>query len=194
MLWKCLVALLSVLSVTNASIVDCGADQSQFKLTQLALTPEPPIPGQDVLMTVVFDNPGPEVTDGLVTNSITLNGLPFSPSTEALCTNTQCPLVVGSNDRSATSQWPTGVSGKIVSRIEWTDTSGGLLLCIEITERVSETHLRTHNKTTHLWDMYYSVSRFIQSLMLSWESQFLLQNLTAPTPLNATNATNATTR
>jgi len=127
---------LSSLSSVSGTIVDCGKGLSLFKFTNLALTPDPPIAGQDIYMTVQFENPGPSITSGSVTSSFTLNGLPFSPTVEDLCTNTQCPLITGFNDRSAISTWPTGLSGKIQSRISWTDILGNELLCIEITEKM----------------------------------------------------------
>ena len=130
--------LISMCSVSSVSgtIVDCGRGLSVFTFTDLGLTPDPPIMGQNVYMKVQFENPGPSITSGSVTSRFTLNGLPFAPTVEDLCTNTQCPLETGFNDRSAVSTWPTGLSGKIQSRISWTDVLGNELLCIEITEKM----------------------------------------------------------
>ena len=125
--------LFALFGVVSGLIVDCG---SKFEFTALALDPEPPVPGSPVLMTVQFTNPGPEINAGTVTSSLTLNGLPFSPTMEELCVNTQCPIIQGYNDRSAKSDWPAGVSGKIVSRIVWDDVDNTQLLCIEITEKI----------------------------------------------------------
>ena len=145
----------------TATIEDCSNGNSMFKPTTLALDPEPPVPGQSVLMTVLFENPGPEVTDGIVTTSVSINGLPFAPSTESLCTNTQCPIPNGPVDRSATSEWPTGISGKIESTIEWTGVDGEQLLCLKITERVSESHLRGN---TDIWNTKHAMDVFLESL------------------------------
>ncbi len=128
--------LLSFFAASSASISDCSNGASVFKLTELGLTPDPPQKGQPLDMTVKFDNPGPEIVDGTVTTSVTLNFIPFQPTVEALCTNTQCPLTTGANDRSTSSTWPDTVTGSITSKIEWTAVDGSQLLCIQIKARV----------------------------------------------------------
>ncbi len=120
-----------VIAGANADVVDCGAGKSVFVPTKLGLEPANPKAGDETYMTVVFNNPGPEITDGTVTTSVTYNFIPFAPSTEALCSNTQCPLVTGSNDRSTNSVWPD-VSGRVDTHIEWTATDGTLLLCLDV--------------------------------------------------------------
>jgi hypothetical protein len=156
-MFKLLSTLLFFLSSSTALIKDCDTS-SQFKLRELALYPDPPVKGQNVYMTVIFDNPGPEITDGYVVTSVTLNGIPFSPSHKALCgttinsiTNppnrvlrfgggsegTECPLVVGINNRSTMSVWPSTVSGKINSKIQWVDIDGKSLLCIQTSVAVA---------------------------------------------------------
>jgi hypothetical protein len=88
-------------------------------------------------MTVKFNNPGSEITNGKVVTSISLNGLPLTPSTDPLCENTQCPLVTGANDRTATSTWPDTVSGKIVTKSQWFGPAGESLMCVQTSVRVS---------------------------------------------------------
>ena len=119
-------------SASNANIQDCGKDTSLLQLTELALKPDPPVPGQLVDMTVKFVNPGATITDGTVTTSVTLNFIPFTPTVEPLCTNTKCPLVSGLNDRSTSNTFPDSVKGKLVSKIVWTTLDGSQLLCIQI--------------------------------------------------------------
>jgi len=128
-----LLSFFALLTTCSGSIKDCGNGQSRFQFTELALKPDPPVSGGPVDMTVVFTNPGEAVTDGTVTTSITLNFIPFSPSTEPLCTNTKCPLVSGLNDRSTSSTTPTSVQGKVVTKIVWTALDGSELLCITTT-------------------------------------------------------------
>jgi hypothetical protein len=130
------VLALSGAHVAHTAITDCGAGKSVFQLTELAFTPTNPSVGVDTVMTVKFDNPGPEINDGTVTTSISWNYIPFEPSKEALCTNTQCPLVSGANDRSTNSPWPD-ISGLVQSHIEWTDVAGNLLLCIDLDVQTS---------------------------------------------------------
>lgn len=124
---------------TDAKIVDCSNGGSLFKVTELALSPDPPIRGKQVDMIVKFDNPGSEISEGSVTTSISLNYIPFQPSTEALCTSTICPLVSGPNDRSTNSVWPDSVSGIVSSKIVWKGVDDSELLCIQINTKVAAT-------------------------------------------------------
>jgi hypothetical protein len=135
-MFKLFTLLLSTVAFTQASIKDCDLS-SQFKLTDLALYPDPPKRDEQVYMTVIFNNPGPEITDGKVTTSVTLNGIPFTPDVKPLCENTDCPLMVGINNRSTMSVWPSTVSGKVNSKIQWVDTNGKSLLCIQTSVAVS---------------------------------------------------------
>ena len=143
-----LTALLA--GLTTASISDCDP-ASLFRPTELALTPDPPVRNQPVTMTVKFNNPGATVTDGIVTTSVTLNYIPFQPSTEPLCENTACPLVTGPNDRSTTSTWPDTVSGNVVTTSVWTGVNGESLLCVKTSVRVAAaagTRLRGSSNAT----------------------------------------------
>lgn len=135
-----LASLLSIFALATASIKDCSSGTSVLQLTELTLSPDPPVRNQPLDMTVKFNNPGEEIVDGTVTTSVTLNFIPFQPTVEALCTNTQCPLPPGANDRSTSSTWPDNVSGNIQSKIEWTAVDGSQLLCIQITARVGVTN------------------------------------------------------
>ena len=147
---RSVISLFFTMGSVIATITDCSQGLSVFKFTNLALTPDPPIAGQNVLMTVQFNNPGSPIDSGTVSTTITLNGLPFAPSTEALCTNTQCPLVSGPNDRSTNSTWQNSITGKVQSHIVWNDLDGHQLLCIDITEKMFA--LRgslTQHKNTH---------------------------------------------
>ena len=124
-----------------ASITDCD-QTSVFRPTELGLVPDPPVRGQPVVMTVKFTNPGANINDGKVVTSISLNGLPLTPSTESLCANTQCPIVSGANDRTATSTWPDTVSGKIVTKSQWFGPTGESLLCIRTNVLVTATETK----------------------------------------------------
>lgn len=127
--------LLSVLAIATSSalatISSCGSASTRFQLTALDFQPANPVPGDDVFMTVEFQNPGADVTDGTAHRTVTLNGLPVVDETVALCGEaTACPLTAGFNNRSALSAWPD-VKGKIVSTIRWSASSGEELLCIK---------------------------------------------------------------
>ena len=126
---------LSALFVSSfASIKDCDTS-SIFRPTTLAAYPDPPIPGQPVKLTLIFDNPGPQIDDGTVTTTLSVNFLPFAPTTQPLCDNTKCPILTGSNDRSTETTWPD-VTGIVKSRITWNGPNNEQLLCIDTTFKV----------------------------------------------------------
>lgn len=124
------IAATALAGFAAATISDCDP-ASRFRPTELAVTPDPPVANQPVSMTVKFDNPGTEVTDGTVTTSVTMNFIPFQPSEEPLCQNTACPITQGANDRSTSSTWPSNVNGLIVTKSEWVGVDGESLLCVQ---------------------------------------------------------------
>lgn len=126
-----------IFAFSSASITDCSNGESIFEITELALTPDPPVKGRDLYMTVKFNNPGEELSEGSVTTSVTLNFIPFAPTTNPLCDSTQCPIVSGPNDRSTSSIWPDTVSGTVSSKIMWNTLDGFQLLCIQIQAKVA---------------------------------------------------------
>ena len=139
-MWNKLLILFSLLSATHSTIKDCDTS-SQLKLTDLALYPDPPKVGDNVYMTVIFNNPGAEITDGKAVTSVTWNGIPLTPTTKPLCPDsTECPLTVGMNNRSTMSVWPSGVTGRVNSKIQWFDVSGKSLLCIQSSVSVASVH------------------------------------------------------
>ena len=117
----------------SATVTDCST-HSIFRPTELAMSPDPPVPGQLVSLTVKFDNPGPTVTAGTSDTTIVLNGLPVASKHEELCVNTWCPIETGPNDRSTNMTWPSDhISGKLVTQNVWVDEDGTSLLCVKIT-------------------------------------------------------------
>jgi hypothetical protein len=130
-------AALRGLPTADATIVDCGAGGSLFTITKLSQDPPDTVStGQNTTLTLFYTAPE-EITAGTVTKSITLNFIPFSPTTEDLCTNAPCPITVGDHDGSSWFLFPEGVSGTLVSTVKWQDTAGRLLLCIKSTLRAS---------------------------------------------------------
>jgi hypothetical protein len=124
------IAAITAFVAATGLIKDCDT-ASRFRPTELAVSPDPPVRGQPVVMTVKFDNPGPVVDDGTVTTSVTLNYIPFQPSSEPLCQNTACPIPSGAADRSTSSTWPSNVNGRIVTKSVWTGSGGESLLCVQ---------------------------------------------------------------
>jgi len=141
MLFRLIAAISLFATIGQGAIKDCDPS-SIFRPTELAILPDPPVADQPVAMTVKFNNPGPIITDGSVTTSVTLNFIPFTPSTEPLCTNTVCPIPSGAVDRSTKSTWPTGISGRIVTISQWRDAIGQSLLCVQSSFSVGQSGLR----------------------------------------------------
>jgi hypothetical protein len=78
------------------------------------------------------------VTDGTATYTVKLNGIPLPATVDPLCTQTICPKETGvTYNETSWSIFPSGVAGKIVSRIEWADQDAAPLWCVETTWRVS---------------------------------------------------------
>jgi hypothetical protein len=131
-----LFALLCLFASTSASIKNCD-ESSLFKITELALTPDPPVRNSPVALTLVFDNPDKEITDGTVTTSLSLNYIPITPMVEPLCHNTECPITLGLNNRSTDAAFPD-VTGILKSKVVWTNMDGETLLCIDMSLKIME--------------------------------------------------------
>lgn len=150
MLFRLVAAVAAAAAAVTASILDCSAPDAPFKISKLALHPDPPVPGLNVTLELEFTNNGPEITPanaGTAATSITLNGLPYFDS-KPLCEDTPCPLVVGFNNRTSETAWPLDVTGKVVSTIRWTDSAAAELLCIQTTVRVGSLRGRSDSTTT----------------------------------------------
>lgn len=131
MLWK-LFGLFAGLS----SIRDCGNGQGRATLLGFDSQPANPVAGDNVTLWVAYDLPAPAITAGTATYKFTLNGIPFTPTVDDLCTQTACPKETGFNNESSWSIFPSGISGKIVSSITWKDQNDDLVWCVETTWRV----------------------------------------------------------
>ena len=115
------------------SIRDCGNGQGRAALIGYDSQPANPVPGDNVSLWVAYDLPSPVITGGTATYKVTLNGVPFTPTIEDLCTQTACPKDVGLNNESSWSIFPSGISGKIKSAISWNDQNNDLVWCVETT-------------------------------------------------------------
>ena len=60
----------------------------------------------------------------------------ISPTTEDLCSDVACPLLPGPYTNTTTSVFPTGVSGKVTTKIEWFDAANNRLLCADVTAKI----------------------------------------------------------
>jgi hypothetical protein len=131
-----LLVLTSFVASVFGSVVDCGFTP-EFTISSLGQSPETYVkPGDNTTLTLKYYVPE-VISGGTATTSLSLNGIPFSPSTEDLCTKVQCPITIGEHDGSSWTIFPSGVSGKIVSKVEWKDTNGKQLLCLKSTFQAS---------------------------------------------------------
>jgi hypothetical protein len=128
------VALAFLATPTTQTVTDCGAARgAAFSITKLSLDPPQAVAvDQNVSLTLFYDSPQ-EITGGTAVKSATLNYIPFTPSTEDLCLSIPCPLTPGSHDGSSWFLFPAGVTGRLVTKVEWKDLAGALLLCIQMT-------------------------------------------------------------
>ncbi len=131
-------AVIAALFVPGTSTVaDCGAGKSLFTIVSQDFSPSPPVPGESYDYWFFYTVPdGVTVDKGTTKYSLSLNGIPFTPTVDDLCTQTLCPKTTGAYNESSTDTWPSGISGKIVTKLEWFDANNNLLLCSQVTERV----------------------------------------------------------
>lgn len=126
-----------LLGFSSGQVTDCGVGVSKFTINSQGLSPNPPVIGEDATLWIDYTIPdGVNINEGSCKYSVTLNGIPFSPTTDTLCSQVSCPLTPGTYNLTSTSQWPD-VSGKITNKIQWYDSTGNLLLCSLTTVRVA---------------------------------------------------------
>jgi hypothetical protein len=160
--------LLTLLATASAFVQNCNPS-SVFQTTELSLTPDPPIPGKPFVLTLVFQNPASTITNGTITSSTTIDYVPYPTSTAPLCEDTKCPIQPGKNDRSATTVWPTSVSGHITGKEQWYDGDGNELLCIHMSFTVAPTFWRSlahsmKHVLCHWIDCSHKAFRFVRML------------------------------
>ncbi len=130
-------AIASLLTPSSSTLADCGAGKGLFTIVSQGFWPEPPVAGQPYDYWFFYTVPdGLTVEAGTTKYSLSLNGIPFTPTVDDLCTQTFCPKTPGSYNESSSDTWPSGISGKIITKLEWYDSAGSLLLCSQVTERV----------------------------------------------------------
>ena len=135
---KVLLALASLMATALGGVIDCGSSPL-FSITKLSQSPDTYVkPGDNTTLTLLYKVPeGVTITGGKATTSLSLNGIPFTPSTDDLCTKVACPITSGEHDGSSWTTFPSGVTGKIVSKVTWTDSTGKELICIKSTFQAS---------------------------------------------------------
>ena len=129
-------ALFSFIMSASAITSICSSVNSLLKITDLVFSPDPPFANQNTTLYLKFNNPGSPITDGTSTTMVTYNFIPFSPTVEPLCQNTECPVPTGLTEQSSSSLWPSTLSGTVATTITWTDLNQNQLLCMKITVKV----------------------------------------------------------
>jgi len=147
-------AFFTALDAQAVQVKDCSAGASEFAVRGLTFTPDPAIRGQNGTLESVYEVPV-TVDAGTARYSCTLNGLPVFDQTDDLCTQTACPIHAGLHDDFSISAVPD-TAGKVSCKIEWKDTDGNQLLCIQMILQLAaetnatQTHLR-HRSRIH-WE------------------------------------------
>lgn len=127
---------LITLIAATVTLRDCGNSKSdQATITGMGFNPINPVAGDNTTLWVAYDLHTP-ITGGIATYSLTLNGIPFNPTTNDLCTQTVCPKDIGSYNETSSSIFPSGLSGKIASKIQWTDQDNLPVWCVETTFKI----------------------------------------------------------
>lgn len=132
-----LVAAISLFTPSSSTVADCAQGKSLFQIQAQGFAPEPPIANENATLWIYYTIPDNiNIDSGSCKYSFTLNGIPFPSTNDDLCSQVTCPLVSGTYNLTSTSTWPSGISGKVVTKIEWYDSANTLLLCSQTTERV----------------------------------------------------------
>lgn len=130
-------------AAAGVTVKDCGSGNSFFKVRSLSFSPDVPIKGQNGTLHSVYEVPM-EITAGTTKYVCALNGLPVYNEQFDLCSQTACPIAPGVHDDYSTSEVPA-VSGKVSCTIDWRDSAGSQLLCIQTIMNVAsdvKTNLR----------------------------------------------------
>jgi uncharacterized membrane protein YgcG len=131
---------------TSVTLKDCSAGNSFFKIKSLDFTPVAPVPGQNGTLHTLYDVPM-TVSAGTTKYSCTLNGLPVFSESYDLCSQTACPITGGTHDDYSTSAVPD-TTGKVSCTIDWRDTAGTQLLCIQMVMNLATASARFRGTVT----------------------------------------------
>jgi hypothetical protein len=120
-------------TVTKFSYASCGS--SGDIASNVVLNVEPALPQTDYILYLDYDL-SKVIAGGTSKYSITMNGIPFTPSTGDLCdeinkSNITCPLSAGFVASQSIGTIPTGISGKLTITNEWFNTDNSRILCMK---------------------------------------------------------------
>lgn len=122
---------------TTVTLRDCGnANVDQAKILSMGFNPSNPQPNENTTLWIDYELRTP-IMGGTATYSLSLNGIPFSPTIQDLCTQTACPKDIGFYNETSSSLFPEGINGKIVSKIQWTNQDNLPIWCQETTFKIA---------------------------------------------------------
>jgi len=126
---------------STVALRNCGSSSDQATITSFGFSPENPVAGDQTDLWVAYDLKS-DLTGGTATYTVNFNGIPLPATKEDLCSQTACPKAPGSFNETSSSEFPN-VSGKITSKIAWTDQNSKPVWCIEATFRTTQTEMPT---------------------------------------------------
>ena len=127
---------LGFILAANVTLRDCGNPATdQAVITGMGFSPSDPLPNENTTLWIAYDLKS-AITGGTATYSITFNGIPFNPTIEDLCTQTECPKSIGSYNETSSSLFPDGISGKVASKIQWKNQVEQPVWCLETTFKI----------------------------------------------------------
>lgn len=119
-----------------STVRNCGTSSDRAVISEITSVPAIPVPGDNVTLSVKYSFAGEPITGGTAHYKATLNYFPVYDETFDLCTQTKCPKEPGSYTEISNTLFPTGVSGKLVTTINWADQDEQPIWCVETTWKV----------------------------------------------------------
>jgi hypothetical protein len=118
------------------TIKDCGNKETdQATITGFGFFPTTPLPNEKTELWVAYDLKS-RITAGTATYTYSFNGIPFSPTVDDLCSQTKCPKEIGLYNETSDSDFPSGLSGKVITSIEWVNQEYQPIWCVELTFKI----------------------------------------------------------
>jgi len=132
---KNLISNNNVSAVTVFDLKNCGSNTDLAQNVNLNI--EPKLPQTDYSLFLDADL-STSIEGGTSKYDVTLNGLPFTPTINDLCTeinnsNITCPLKVGHIASESKGSVPNDISGKIIIKNQWFDNTDNRILCMQFT-------------------------------------------------------------
>ena len=119
-----------------SSVRNCGTSTDRATIVDITSNPANPVPGDNVTLAVKYAFAGEAITGGTAHYKATLNYFPVYDESFELCTQTKCPKEAGTYTEISNTLFPTGVSGKLVTTINWVDQTNTPIWCVETTWKV----------------------------------------------------------